>query len=67
MFYTFECKSCKTSKEVNIPMSDYDKEKDNQYCDNCKQKLTRVLEWTGGVKLCAGCYGVDSSGKTWTN
>ena len=44
--YTFCCTSCKKQEERNIPMSDYDKEKNNQIC-SCGAKMQRVIEWSG--------------------
>ena len=34
-------------KEKNIPVSDYDKEKEKQTCSNCGAKMQRVIEWSG--------------------
>ena len=48
-------------------MSEYDEEKDKQFCVHCKAKLKRVLEFNGTVNLCHGCYGVNQSKSNWTN
>ena len=45
--YTFCCTVCNKSFEIDIPMKDYDKEKNNQVCPECKGKLDRIIEWHG--------------------
>ena len=67
MTYTFQCEKCNKQEEINIPMSEYDEEKDNQFCVHCGAKLKRVLEFNGTVNLCYGCYGVNQSKSNWTN
>ena len=47
MIYNFGCQKCKKSFEIDIPMKDYDKEKNNQVCPECNGKLERILEWKG--------------------
>ena len=47
MYYNFKCESCNKVQEVEIPISDYDKEKEKQVCPICKGKMKRVLEWQG--------------------
>lgn len=47
MFYNFKCQKCNKLHPVDIPMADYDKEKDNQVCPACNGKLERVIEWEG--------------------
>lgn len=47
MFYKFKCRKCQKEKEINIPMDDYDKEKGNQFCDECGCRMDRVIQWTG--------------------
>ena len=47
MYYNFKCESCNKVHEVEIPISDYDKEKEKQVCPICKCKMKRVLEWQG--------------------
>lgn len=44
--YTFRCTSCKKQEERNIPMNQYDTEKNNQIC-SCGAKMQRVIEWSG--------------------
>ena len=47
MFYKFRCKVCNKLHQVDIKMADYDKEKNNQVCPDCKGKMDRVIEWQG--------------------
>lgn len=49
MYYRFICtnKNCGCEEEKNIPVSDYDKEKEKQVCSNCGAKMQRVIEWKG--------------------
>lgn len=47
MIYNFCCQKCKKEFEIDIPMKDYDKEKNNQVCPECNSKLSRVIEWQG--------------------
>ena len=47
MFYKFRCQKCKKLHQVDIKMADYDKEKDNQVCPDCKGRMDRVIEWEG--------------------
>ena len=62
MTYVFECPACKTKKEIDIAMSEYDKEKNNQFCD-CGQKLKRVFEPIGlTIYNCQGFYDTNSRG-----
>ena len=46
MNYLFKCVSCKKKREIDIPMSEYDKQKNNQVCE-CGGKMQRVIEWQG--------------------
>ncbi len=46
MTYLFKCKKCGKKEEKDIPMSEYDKEKNNQTC-KCGAKMERVIEWEG--------------------
>jgi len=62
MIYNFGCQKCKKEFEIDIPMKDYDKEKNNQVCPECKGKLQRILEWKGvatgkGAGWCGNSYG----------
>lgn len=47
MIYDFVCPHCKRTYQREIKMSDYDTEKDKQFCDDDKTKLERVIEWNG--------------------
>ena len=49
MLYRFICtdKNCGCEEEKNIPVSDYDTEKEKQVCSNCGAKMQRVIEWSG--------------------
>jgi len=47
MFYNFKCENCNKTFEVEIAIKDYDKEKGNQTCPECKGKMKRVIEWSG--------------------
>lgn len=49
MLYKFLCtnKTCKCEEEKNIPVADYNTEKEKQFCSNCGAKMKRIIEWTG--------------------
>lgn len=47
MFYKFKCKTCGKVEEKEIPIKDYDREKENQTCPDCNGKMDRVIEWQG--------------------
>lgn len=53
MLYKFACPSCNYNTEIDIPMSDYDKQKNSQICPVCfavdsnQVIMQRVLEWNG--------------------
>lgn len=47
MLYKFMCRKCDKVHQVDIKMADYDKEKNNQVCPDCKGKMDRVIEWEG--------------------
>jgi predicted nucleic acid-binding Zn ribbon protein len=55
MYYRFICtdKNCGCEEEKNIPVSDYDTEKEKQICSNCGAKMQRVIEW-GGIATGSG-------------
>lgn len=53
MIYRFICTECKCEEEKNIPVSDYDTEKEKQVCSNCGAKMQRVIEW-GGIATGSG-------------
>ena len=46
MFYLFCCNSCHKKENRDIPMNQYDTEKNNQFC-TCGAKMERVIEWSG--------------------
>jgi predicted nucleic acid-binding Zn ribbon protein len=50
MFYKFKCKNCGKVEEKEIAIKDYDREKENQTCPECKGKMDRVIEWEGYAK-----------------
>ena len=54
MYYRFICtnKNCGAEEEKEIPMKDYDKEKEKQVCSSCGGKMQRfrLLEWEGFAK-----------------
>ena len=49
----FKCPSCKYVTEIDIPISEYDNQKNCQLCpvcyavDSSNQVLKRVIEWSG--------------------
>lgn len=53
MLYKFSCPSCNYTTEIDIPMSDYDNQKNCQICPVCyavdsnQVLLKRVIEWNG--------------------
>lgn len=53
MLYKFSCPSCNYTTEIDIPMSEYDKQKNRQICPVCyamdsnQAIMQRVIEWTG--------------------
>lgn len=53
MLYKFSCPSCKYVTEIDIPIAEYDNQKDKQICPVCyavdsnQVLLKRVIEWTG--------------------
>lgn len=53
MLYKFKCPSCNYVTEIDIPMSEYDSQKNCQICPVCyaidsnQVLLKRVLEWSG--------------------
>lgn len=61
--YKFKCTKCEKEEERDIPMSHYDEQKDKQLCSECVSKMTRVIEFSGSVKLCEGMYGANG----WNN
>ena len=53
MIYRFKCTTCNRTFDIDIPMSEYDNQKDKQICPICyavdsnQVLLKRVLEWSG--------------------
>lgn len=53
MLYKFACPSCEYVTEIDIPIAEYDNQKDKQLCPVCyavdsnQVLLKRVLEWSG--------------------
>ena len=47
MKYKFICTKCGKIEEREIPMKDYDKEKNNQLCSKCPYTMQRIIEWQG--------------------
>ena len=66
MTYNFKCEGCGKVFELEIPMSEYSKIKDNQFCSDCGDKLERIIEWDGPTNLCTSCYGVRDYKSNWT-
>lgn len=46
MNYLFKCANCKKQEMRDIPMNQYDTEKNKQVC-TCGAKMERVIEWSG--------------------
>lgn len=53
MLYKFSCPSCNYTTEIDIPIAEYDSQKNSQICPVCyaidsnQVLLKRVLEWSG--------------------
>lgn len=47
MIYTFRCLTCKRDFDIGIPLSEYDKKKNEQVCPDCGTTLERKIEWNG--------------------
>lgn len=59
MIYYFNCPKCNKEQERDIPMSQYDQEKDKQIC-TCGCKMDRVFTPIGGTEYrCKGFYDTD--------
>lgn len=64
MTYSFRCTKCKTVQDVDIPINDYDTQKDKQLCPECKEKMERVIEWNGiATGNGGGWFGKSDGGK----
>lgn len=60
--YSFKCKKCNKEEDRTIPINDYDKEKNNQYC-SCGGKMERTFQDIGGTEYrCTGMYDTDNRG-----
>ena len=59
MNYKFKCTACNGTCEKDIPLAEYDKQKDKQICI-CGGKLARGIEWTG-IATCDGSGGCGKS------
>ena len=64
MTYQFSCEQCSKTIEVEIPMSEYDSQKDKQFCPKCNSKLKRVIEW-GGMAYHVGGYSEEAGAANW--
>ena len=53
MLYKFACPTCNYITEIDIPMSEYDSQKNRQICTVCyavdsnQVIMQRVIEWNG--------------------
>lgn len=53
MLYKFRCPSCNYTTEIDIPIAEYDNQKNKQICPVCyaidsnQVLLKRVIEWSG--------------------
>lgn len=53
MLYKFKCPSCNYTTEIDIPIAEYDSQKNSQICGVCyaidsnQVLLKRVIEWSG--------------------
>lgn len=54
MNYTFYCSGCDKEHEVDIPIAEYDVEKTNQTCPDCKGPMRRVILWNGPATINGG-------------
>lgn len=61
--YNFTCPLCKRVYQKDIKMSEYDTEKEEQFCEDDNTKLERVLEpFSGSIQLSSGMYGTSQGG-----
>ena len=63
MVYKFECLKCGNIEEKTIPINEYDQQKGCQYCSKCKNKMTRVLEFTGSIGAIGGYDTIGGAAK----
>lgn len=62
MKYSYNCSECAMEVDVDVPMSEYDAEKDYE-CPICKSKLTKddkVWSSIGGINLNGVGFGVST-------
>lgn len=67
MMYHFKCIKCGTDVMRDIPMDEYDTVKDKQTCNNCGNRLERVIEWNGPAKNLGGYSDVAGNANWQTN
>ena len=63
MNYNFYCKKCNKNHEIDIPMNEYSKVKNDQKCPDCNEKLERVIEWEGVASNIGGYSAVGGMAK----
>ena len=63
MKYTFRCKECGHTEELDIPMDKYSELKDKQFCVVCRGKAERVIEWEGSADINGGYEAVAGRAK----
>lgn len=63
MTYKFKC-DCGTTAIVEIPISEYDREKNNQFCPKCGSKMSRKIEFEGSIGR-IGAYDSISGTANW--
>ena len=62
--YPFECPKCGKGGDIEMPISEYDKRKDNIICE-CGTKMKRVFTPFGAVILnCQGFYVTNEKGRS---
>lgn len=65
MTYKFGCSVCNTEFDLDIPIEKYTDLKDKQKCPYCKNKLKRIIEWSGvATGSGSGWFGKSDGGKT---
>lgn len=63
MIYQFYCAKCNKDFDVDIPMSEYDKEKTGQKCPDCNGPIRRVIQWEGPASINGGYEAVAGRAK----
>lgn len=64
MKYLFNCPNCGQKRYIDIPISEYDKEKGRQVCTNCNSKMNRIIEFEGSIHGGGGGWFGKSNGET---